>query len=70
MKGENDMFETKCPNCKEEALEVVSGGFTAEGVRLTKDGFCFDEAKHLHTENERVVCRECGKEFTLADLTM
>ena len=64
------MFITKCPRCNDEdQLEVTSGIFMANGLRLCSDGFAFSEARGIDTEDEVVTCRECESQFDLTDLT-
>jgi uncharacterized protein YbaR (Trm112 family) len=70
-RGEEVMgdFSTICPYChKDECLEVISGCFTAQGMRLQWDGFSPVDAKIFNTEDEQVFCNECNKIFPLTDL--
>lgn len=63
------MYSTSCPACNEDdCLYVVSGVFTTIGMRLCSDGFAFDEAQQVSTEEETVTCTMCGRQFSLADL--
>jgi uncharacterized protein YbaR (Trm112 family) len=63
-------FKTQCPYCKEgEHLVVVSGTFYATGMALSEDGFAFQEAKNIDTEDEIVRCGLCNKEFPLSEVT-
>jgi hypothetical protein len=75
-------WDTKCPQCKEEALIVREAVLCATGERihpaspLAPDGFDVDPAgKFLHlkdmsTEDEKVMCLKCKAEFDLSDLAL
>lgn len=66
------VFKDKCPYCRNGGLEVVSGVFTATGMTLAKDGFAFQEAKQIDTDDEIVQCTnpKCGCRFPLAEVTL
>lgn len=64
-------YSTVCPYCKRDGeLEIAGGLFITEGMRLTKDGFAFADAKRCDTEEEWVVCGACGERFSLAEVTL
>jgi hypothetical protein len=62
------MWKTKCPRCgRIGSLYVVS--FAAETrIPLCADGFSVQDAKHLNTTDEKVLCDVCDEVFTLWDL--
>jgi uncharacterized protein YbaR (Trm112 family) len=63
------MYNTTCPYCGEKnRLEVVSGTFSAIGMRLSEDGFSFIDARQIDTEDEKVRCQACNRTFPLAEL--
>jgi uncharacterized Zn finger protein len=65
------MYQAICPACGEEdTLEVIGGKFTASKMFLHEDGFSFVDARQIDTEDEIVSCRNCGKDFSLASLTL
>lgn len=75
-----DQWRTDCPECSGQ-LAVVSFDLCANGkhvdtnVTLHSDGFEVDtpygdDLRNYSTENERVRCRECGKEYTLDELSL
>lgn len=63
------MFKDECPECGGD-LEVIGGSFSAEGLLLTPDGFAFEDAKQIDTENVRVQCIGCKKVFPIGKLTL
>ena len=63
-------FCTTCPYCNEVGdLYVISGEFFAIGIHLREDGFAFQDANQVSTEDEQVRCSSCRKEFSLAEVT-
>lgn len=52
------MYETRCPQCGEEALEVTSFKATCN-IPLTADGFSVADATTLSTEDLHVACLNC-----------
>jgi len=63
------MFQTKCPACNEDGtLYVIGGVFMTVGMPLCQDGFAFDDAQQVSTEDETVRCDKCERLFNLGDL--
>lgn len=74
-----ESFKDTCPHCGSQDLVVVEATLVATGERLTMcsslsvDGFSVpapDDLKDCSTEDEIVLCRQCGKKFPLADVTL
>lgn len=73
-----DQWVTKCPACGQEKLRVREVTMLAAGRRidldvpLFSDGFGISEAKYsgkdCSTEDEQVVCSNCGAGFQLFQL--
>lgn len=72
-----DSFKTACPACGKEKLIVTEATLAATGERidvnqpLEADGFLVSVAsdvKDASTEDEKVLCTACKKEFDLSDL--
>lgn len=63
------MYVTHCPSCNEDdCLYVIGGVFQAMGLPLCSDGFAFDDAQQMSTEDEVVACSMCRRHFSLSDL--
>lgn len=72
-----DSFKTACPACGEETLIVTQATLATTGERiavnqpLEADGFLVpvaSDVKDASTEDERVLCTACKKEFDLSEL--
>lgn len=64
------MFKTICPKCgARERLFLTSALLVSmQGVRLTEDGFDLYAGENFSTEDEKVICKECGTSFDLGEL--
>jgi hypothetical protein len=63
------MYITTCPACNEDdCLYVISGVFQTVGMNLHSDGFAFDDAQQVSTEDETVMCGMCDRLFSLGNL--
>ena len=76
----NEQYKTTCPHCGEgnelwvrEITMATTGRKMQVSVQLTPSGFEFDpndeEILDASTTDELVICRECGAEMPLTDLT-
>jgi hypothetical protein len=67
--GPTGDYYTECPFCHADGkLFVIKGVFVAYKMPLRPDGFCFDDAKHISTENETVHCEACGLDYPLSEV--
>ena len=68
---EDTTFSTSCPFCgAEDALFVVGGTFHAMGMRIEVNGFAFDEAQNVQTEDEHIICEACGRTFSADEILL
>lgn len=74
-----ESFKTECPKCGSDNLVVSEATLCATGERiymhstLHADGFevpADEDLKDCSTEDEVVLCKECGHTFPLADITL
>jgi hypothetical protein len=49
-------------------LCVIGGVLQAIGMPLCRDGFAFDDAQQMSTEDEVVRCSSCSRMFSLSEL--
>lgn len=59
------MFKTKCPNCGGQLYLSEAKVTRVRGVAICEDGFDLFEANRIDTEDEQVICAECGWEGLL-----
>jgi predicted nucleic acid-binding Zn ribbon protein len=67
-----NVFKTTCPRCgappETAKLEIISGEFTATGIKLYSDGFSLDDYRKMSTSEEVVQCMVCEASFPLRAL--
>lgn len=69
--GDYGTFSTSCPYCgAEDTLTVASGTFSAMGLGVQADGFAFDDAQSLQTEDEQIFCSSCQRTFSADDIRL
>ena len=69
--GDYRTFSTSCPYCgAEDTLTVVTGTFSAMGLGVQADGFAFDDAQSLQTEDEQIFCSGCQRTFSADDIRL
>ena len=72
IEGNDDAtFSPSCPYCgAADTLTVVHGTFSAVGIAVLADGFAFDDAQSLHTEDETIACSACQRTFSADDIRL
>lgn len=66
----NATFSPSCPYCGDEALDVVSATFYADGMPLGIYGFSPLDVSSFDTDDVTVACRSCRRRFSVERVTL